>query len=79
MATLRPEGYFPRVRSSIRSIYTALLSRLTAGAWGSGTSRQRAGHWLRKFVLRSRMDFGDRSDLKSVLAHCFDKQLSFFT
>lgn len=78
MVTLRPEGYFSRIRSSIRSIYETLLVRLTRGAWGTPGLRQRAGHWLRRFVEKVRMDWTDASDLKVVLRFCYEKQIPFF-
>jgi hypothetical protein len=79
VATVRPAGYMPRLRSSIASIYSSLLGRITTGAWGGRDSRQRCGHWLRRFVVRVRMDWGDASDLKAALEFCNQKQLSFFT
>ena len=78
VVTLRPEGYFSRIRSSIRSIYETLLVRLTRGAWGTPGLRQRAGHWLRRFVEKVRMDWTDASDLKVVLRFCYEKQIPFF-
>lgn len=77
VATTRPEGYWPRVRTSIRSIFETLRSRLKTGRWPQATARQRAGHWLRRFVIKVRMDFGDRSDLGGVLEFCFEKQIPF--
>ena len=79
VVTLRPEGYWPRLRSSVQSIYWALSTRFRTGSWGPETSRQRAGHWLRRFVQKVRMDWGDASDLKAALEFCYQKQLSFFT
>jgi len=78
VVTLRPEGYLPHVRSSVSAIYSTLSTRLKAGSWGPEISRQRAGHWLRRFVKKVRMDWGDASDLKAVLEFCYQKQLSFF-
>jgi hypothetical protein len=78
VVTVRPEGYWPHLRSSVRSIYLTLLARLTKGSWGPGTARQRAGHWLRRFVQKVRMDWGDASDLKAALEFCHQKGVSFF-
>jgi hypothetical protein len=79
VVTLRPEGFLPHVRSSVDSIYSALSMRFRTGSWGSEISRQCAGHWLRRFVRKVRMDWGDASDLKAALEFCYQKQLSFFT
>lgn len=78
VVTVRPEGHWPRVRSSIASIYAMLLSRLTTGSWSVATLRQRAGHWLRRFIEKVRMDWGDSADLQVTLDFCFEKQISFF-
>lgn len=78
VATVRPEGYWPRLRSSVQSIYLTLVVRLTTGLWGPGTVRQRAGHWLRRFVQKVRMDWGGTSDLKAALEFCYQKGVSFF-
>jgi len=79
VVTLRPVGFLPHVRSSVCSIYSALSARLRTGSWGPEVNRQRAGHWLRRFVKKVRMDWGDHSDLKAALEFCYQKQLSFFT
>jgi hypothetical protein len=36
---------------------TALAARLAHRGWPRGVPRQRAGHWLRKFLARCRMDY----------------------
>jgi hypothetical protein len=79
VVTLRPEGYWPRVRSSICSIYKTLFGRLRTGIWDLPAIRQRAGHWLRRFVKKVRMDWGDAADLRAILDFCYNKQVSFFT
>lgn len=43
----RPEGYFERFQAPIRSIRSSLAFRLKTGTWPPGSSRSRAGHWLR--------------------------------
>jgi len=78
VVTIRPEGYWPRVRSSIITIFTTLHDRFESGRWGLEASRQRSGHWLRRFVKRVRMDWGDASDLKASLEFLYEKQLLFF-
>jgi hypothetical protein len=79
VVTLRPEGYWPRVRSSISSIYAMLFLRLATGSWSDPTLRQRAGHWLRRFVEKVRMDWSDSADLRAALDFCHEKQIPFFT
>lgn len=77
VATARPQGYWPRVRSSIRTVFETLRSRIQTGRWPNPIFRQRAGHWLKAFVIKVRMDFSDRSDLEAVLSFCFENQISF--
>jgi hypothetical protein len=78
VVTIRPEGYVARLRSSIETMVAALRHRLATGIWGLGLSRQRCGHWLRRFVKKVRMDWGDGADLTAVLEFCYEKGLSFF-
>jgi hypothetical protein len=76
VVTVRPEGYWQGIRSSIQSIYEALKSRLN-GYWQSGFPRQRGLHWLKKFVSLAKME--NQASLPSYLTHCFFKQIHFFT
>lgn len=48
--TLHPEGFWPRFQSSIHDIYKILNYRLTQFHWPMDYLRQRAGHWLRRFI-----------------------------
>lgn len=50
----RPEGFWPRLQSSIEVIFQALLARLKHRRWPQGLPRQRAGHWLAGFHVRLR-------------------------
>ena len=77
VAQVRPEGYWQKLRSSIETIYSALKSKISTGFWLAGTGRQRAGHWLRRFSVKARMD--SQIGLGQFLDFCFAKQLSFFT
>ncbi len=79
VATTRPEGYWPRIRSSVASIYQSLKSRLDTGSWPRGGPRQRYAHWLRRFVRKVRMDFSVAPELGSALEFCFSKNIPFFT
>jgi hypothetical protein len=79
VATVRPEGYWPRVRSAIATIYAVLNFRVNSGLWPEGSARQRCGHWLRRFGRKVRMDFGPNADFAETLEFCFAKDLGFFT
>ena len=46
---LRPDEYWPRIRSRIVEIYEALKIRLRDRKWPPWVSRQRALHWLQGF------------------------------
>jgi hypothetical protein len=76
VVTVRPEGYWKWIRSSIKTIYEALKSRFT-GFWQSGFPRQRGLHWLKKFVSLAKME--NQANLPIYLTHCFSKQIHFFT
>jgi hypothetical protein len=75
VVTTRPEGYWAKIRSSIAAIYSALKARLV-GAWPSDCSRQRGGHWLRRFVVHAKME--GQADLAEFLEFNFLKRLRFF-
>lgn len=72
--TIRPDGYWPRIRSSIANIYTALFTRLRERLW-RGCSRQCGGHWLKRFVRHAKME--GALELEFFLAKSFNKGLRF--
>jgi hypothetical protein len=76
VVTTRPETYWVRVRSSIRTIYVTLKTKLT-GSWPVGFPRQRGLHWLGRFVNLAKME--NKESLPLFLEHCFQKQICFFT
>jgi len=76
VVTVRPEGYWPRIRSSILAVFEALKSKLSHGLWPGGFSRQRGGHWLNRFVGLARMEM--KEDLSLFLVHCQSKKIPFF-
>ena len=43
----RPDGHFERFQAPIQTIRSSLAFRLKTGRWPAGSSRTRAGHWLR--------------------------------
>lgn len=55
---MRPIGYLKNTRSSIKQIYEALKYRLNNYKWPSFCSRQKGGHWLRRFISRLRFPKG---------------------
>jgi hypothetical protein len=76
VATTRPEGYWPRVRSSVLTIYRSLKSRLSSLRWPVGFARQRGGHWLSRFTHLAQMEL--KPCLAQFLEFCFSKHLRFF-
>lgn len=72
----RPEGFRPWIRSSIKTIYQSLRSRITSGYWPTEVTRQRGGHWLRRFAVHAQMSC--ETSILTFLDRCFDKEVSFF-
>ena len=73
----RPECHWASIRSSITEIYASLKTRLSTGRWPLETTRQRGGHWLRRFTSNAIM--ACEFNLLSFLDRCFEKSLHFFT
>ena len=76
VVTKRPEGYWRFIRSSIHNIYQALKSKLR-GLWPEGFSRQRGGHWLRRFVRHSQME--RQNNLSEFLERSQELGVFFFS
>lgn len=76
VVTVRPETHWASLRSSISEIYQALRDRIYIRRWPFGFSRQRGGHWLRKFTEHAKMSL--QENLHSFLEFCFAKELHFF-
>ena len=76
VVTIRPEGYWPYIRSSIDLIFQALRSRIRDGFWLVGFSRQRGGHWLGRFTDHAKMSC--ENNLLFFLQFCFEKGIRFF-
>lgn len=64
--TPRPSGYFSRIQTSIRSIFQVLKHRLQKMGWPNGVPRQRAGHWLRRFLEMCRFHFPQEEPLERL-------------
>jgi hypothetical protein len=47
--TLRPNGFYPHIQTSILSLYLALLAMLKRGRWPRPSLHQRMRHWMRRF------------------------------
>lgn len=76
--TMRPEGYWPRVHTSIRRIFEILSERLSKHRWQRGVSRQGAGHWLRNFLRFCRKELPDRvHDPTGALYYAYESGLRF--
>ena len=72
----RPEGYWPKIRSSISVIFLILLTKISSRSWPFSFSRQRGGHWLKRFVNHAKMC--GETNLEIFLNFCFQKSLRFF-
>ena len=75
VVVIRPEGYWPWLRSSILMIHEALMLKLSSGRWPTNCTRQRGGHWLKRFVQFAQMEM--KADLCEFLNHCYHKQIPF--
>lgn len=76
VVVVRPDGYWPVIRSSIRSIFDNLSTKISTGSWAPGFPRQRGGHWLKRFVNHVKMSCEE--NLEGFLNFCFAKSLRFF-
>jgi hypothetical protein len=72
VVTLHPSGFWPRFQSTIKNIYDVLHFRLTETRWPSGFPRQRAGHWLRRFISFLFMLNGQNPTPSSLANHLND-------
>ena len=77
VVTIRLNGFWERIRSSIKKIYKCLVHKLTYGWWPPDISRQRGGHWLRRFNNLAKMS--TEFDYLNFLNKCYQKNLHFFT
>ncbi len=73
-----PIGYWKHYQSSIKDIFLILQWRLTSYRWPSWTTRQRAGHWLKKFILHVGMEYGlNFEDILAKLKLLYKKETFF--
>lgn len=54
--TMVPAGFYARHQTAAAAMVAALAARLRHRGWPIGMPRQRAGHWLRKFLTKCRMN-----------------------
>jgi hypothetical protein len=73
-----PGGFGRRFQSAVATIVMAIFERLTRLIWPVGVTRQRGGHWLRKFLNICRMDFPDDEPLR-VLDRLRGNGIHFFS
>ena len=74
--TIRPREHWARYQAPVSWIFEVLRHRLSMLKWPEGVTRQRAGHWLRKFVSKIAMDFPG-ADLLVTLDRLYDRQIAF--
>jgi hypothetical protein len=73
---VKPEGFWPHIRSAISTVYKMLRSRISKGTWPAEFPRQRGGHWLKRFAINAKMSC--EINLLTFLDRCFVKELHFF-
>lgn len=76
--TIRPMGYWPRIRSKIINVFNILTAKFTMLAWPTGCPRQKGRYWLSKFLNFYKMHLYGRSVLEA-LAFLETGLQSFFT
>lgn len=79
LISLVPSGYWAHFRSPIQTIYKTLLYRLNQKCWPKECSRQRGGHWLRKFITRFKVVTGisSNNDPVDFLKNEFERGVYF--
>lgn len=78
IVTMRPEGYWPRYQSAISAIYETLLYRVRHFTWPPWTTRQRAGHWLRKLLTKAKSDLLMKASVSATVLFFQEKNLAIF-
>lgn len=73
VVTTRPETYWKFLRSSLGLIFQTLIQKISENFWPPGVSRQRGGHWLRRFSELARME--NQNDLLTFVQICQSKNL----
>jgi hypothetical protein len=74
---LTPTDYYKHYQSTIQDIYDAISIRLKSYRWPPWTTRQRAGHWQKKFLKLVQMDFSLEDNLIEILERLYSKNICF--
>lgn len=78
VVTMIPDQYWPQFQTSITEIYNAINIRLSSYKWPSWVTRQRAGHWMRKFITFIKMNYNlEEIDFIQKLKELHSKQIPF--
>lgn len=76
--TCRPEGYWRRYQESILNIYETLLYKVKNLTWPPWTTRQKAGHWIRKIISNAKINLIIKESLTKTICFYRDKNLAIF-
>ncbi len=68
VVTLTPNEFWEKYQSSIFDIYNAIKIRLTSYKWPPWVTRQRAGHWMRKFLSHLKINYGLDNEGQELIA-----------
>lgn len=78
--TMIPVGRIQRFRYSLSHIFKTLIERLNFYQWPPWTTRQRAGHWMRRLKCYCQAHYGLTSEglaLASRVLELKDKAINF--
>ena len=74
--TVRPSGYFSRYQSPTKLIHETLGYRFICHHWPPKIPRQRALHWLNRFLLFLRLQYGESQGDDAEPYHRLDQLFS---
>ena len=74
--TMMPAGYCRRFQTAGALIAASIRERLVHYRWPPGVPRQRAGHWLQKFLALCRLYHAEEDPLR-VLSRLVDDGIHF--
>lgn len=78
--TVRPDKFFSRFQSPTEIIFSVLRLRIQSARWPPKLPRQRAGQWLRRFVVFIKIQYGEANeghDLVKRLRDLFERGVKF--
>jgi hypothetical protein len=76
--TCRPNLYWRRYQETISNIYDTLIFKIIHYKWPPGVSRQRGGHWLKKFISKAKINLLMKSTLIETIYFFKNKNLAIF-